>query len=457
MTIADRRVAHCPGESVQDVLARDVAPAQPHYRREDWTYQGAGDIDRERYWSPEWHALEVQGVWKKVWQIACREEDIPEVGDHVVYDIVDDSLIVVRSGPGVIKAFHNSCLHRGITLRQEGGRVPRFVCPFHGFTFSLGGALTDVPAAWDFPQIHQRDWCLPQAHVACWGGFVFVNLDADPEPLLDYLEVLPSEFAFRPLDERWTSAHVQRVVPCNWKIALEAFAEAYHVVRTHPQALPFNGDANSQYDVGDGVRHVSRMINLLGIPSPHLQDPDLGFIDRALAIREFPEVRPEHLSARQFAAQQHRRHYEQRFGADLSTYSDVEILDAVQYHVFPNWSPWAGIGQPLQYLWRPNGNDPGSSIMEVRMLSPLPTSGERPTPAPLRVLEPDEPWTNAKELGKYAPVFQQDMGNFARLQRGMKVGRKGNSYSVYQESKIRHFHCTLDHYVGVRPFDSEPG
>lgn len=452
MTIADRSVARCPGDSVQDILARDVHVAPPQYRREDWTFQGDGDIDRRRYFSPEWHRLEVDGVWKRVWQIACREEDIPEVGDHVVYDIADDSLVVVRSAPDEIKAFYNSCLHRGITLREVGGRVPRFVCPFHGFTWSLGGVLTDVPAAWDFPQIHRPDFGLPEAHVGRWGGFVFVNMAADPEPLLDYLEVLPGEFAFRPLEERWTSARVSKVVPCNWKIALEAFAEAYHVVRTHPQVLAFTADANSQYDIWSGVRHVSRMINLLAVPSPHLTDPDPGLIDQALAIRGLDEVRPEHLSARQFAARQHRRHYEERFGADLSAYSDLEILDAVQYHVFPNWSPWAGVGQPIQYLWRPNGNDPDTSVMEVRYLSPPPRSGERPPAAPLRVLEPDEPWTNARELGKYAPVFQQDTANFARLQKGVKAGRKGNTYSVYQESKIRHFHRTLDHYVGVRPF-----
>ena len=451
--MTDTRIAHCPGEAVQDVLGRDLVAAPRHYRTETWVHQGDGDVSRDRYWSPEWHAREVAGVWRTVWQVACRDEDIPEVGDHIVYDIADDSLVVVRTSPDQIKAFHNSCLHRGITLRDRSGRVPRFVCPFHGFTWSLAGELVEVPAAWDFPQIHRPDWTLPEAHVGHWGGFVFVNMAADPEPLIDYLEVLPEEFAFRPLDERWTSAHVAKVVPCNWKIALEAFAEAFHVMRTHPQALPFTGDANSQYDVWPGVRHVSRMINLLGIPSPHLNNPDVAAIDKALAIREFDDVRPEHVSSRQFAAQQHRRHYEARYGADLSSYSDVEILDAVQYHVFPNWSPWAGVGQPIQYLWRPNGNDPESSIMEVRYLSPLPACGGRPPAAPLRVLDPDEPWSGARELGKNGPVFDQDGANFARLQRGVKAGRKGNTYSVYQESKIRHFHRTLDHYVGVRPDD----
>jgi phenylpropionate dioxygenase-like ring-hydroxylating dioxygenase large terminal subunit len=445
MTTVEEPVARCPGERPPDVLRRDVVAPPSQYLEEHWTHQGTHDVDRERYWTPEFHQLEVEHVWRKVWQVACREEDLPAVGDHVVYDIAQDSLLVVRTAPDVIKAFYNSCLHRGATLRDTGGRVARFVCPFHGFTWSLDGALVDVPGAWDFPQIRREEFALPEAHVGRWGGYVFVNLSpTPPEALLDYLGVLPAEFAFRPLEDRWKSAHVRKVVPCNWKIALEAFAEAYHVVRTHPQALPFTADLSSQYDV---YRHVSRMINLLGVPSPHVADTADDVITQALRTPGGSAQRPAHLSARQFAAQEHRQHYESRLGVDLSAYTDAEILDAIQYHVFPNFSPWAGVGQPIQYTWRPNGNDPESSVMDVMFLSPVSASGERPPAAPLVELGPEDPWTAAKILGKYGPIFDQDQANFARIQKGVKAGRKGNTYSVYQESKIRHFHATLDGYI----------
>ena len=445
----DPAIARSPGRSVQDLLAADVVAPPAHLVGETWVSPGDADVERERFWSPSWHRAEVEHVWRRVWQIACREEDVPAVGDHVVYDIADDSLIVVRVAPDEIRAYLNSCLHRGSTLRDHGGRVARFVCPFHGFTWGLDGRLEVVPAAWDFPQIDRTapQWCLPQARVDTWGGFVFVNLGDDPASLLDFLEVLPAEFAFRPLEHRWKSAHVQRVVACNWKLAMEAFAEAYHVFRTHPQAVPITGDANSQYDLWPGVRHVSRMITPLGTPSPHLERGDEDLITKALRTPGASLERPANLTARQFAAEHHRRHYETRFAADLSAYSDTEILDAIQYHVFPNFSPWAGTGQPISYLWRPNGNDPESCIMDVMYLSPLPASGERPPAAPITYLEPDQPWTDARELGKYGPVFDQDTANFARVQKGVKAGRKGNTYSIYQESKIRHFHRTLDTYV----------
>lgn len=444
-------VAQSPGASVQEVFADDLVPPPAPFRRHTWVDQGTADVDRERYVSPEFHRLEVERMWRRVWQVACREEDLPEVGDHVVYDIADDSLIVMRSAPGRIRAFYNSCPHRGTALRDRPGRVNRIVCPFHAFTWNLDGELQEIPAAWDFPYSAEK-FRLPRAHVATWGGFVFVNMAENPPPLLDYLEVLPSELEASPLENRYKSVHVRKVIPCNWKVALEAFAESYHVVRTHPQALPFTGDANAQYDVWPQAAHVSRMITLTAVPSPHLADPDDETIVAALRTLGDETVRPPHLTPRQFVADRHRAYYARKLDADLSEFSDAEILDSIQYHVFPNFSPWAGIGQPIQYLWRPNGNDPDSSIMDVMYLTPLPRSGERPPSAEVHELAPDEPWTNAKELGKFGPVFDQDQTNFPLVQKGMKSGRKGNTYSVYQESKIRHFHRTLDRYLGL---DSE--
>src|SRR5690606_12002783 len=71
------------------------------------------DIAPSRYFDPEFHRREVERVWGRTWQMACREEQIPEVGDSLVYEIADWSLIVVRTAPQEIRAFHNSCLHRG--------------------------------------------------------------------------------------------------------------------------------------------------------------------------------------------------------------------------------------------------------------------------------------------------------------------------------------------------------
>ncbi len=182
--------------------------------------------------------LEVEKVWTKVWQMACREEDIPEVGDHITYDVVGRSILVVRSGPDAISAFHNVCLHRGRRIREHAGRDTELRCAFHGFAWELNGCLKQVPCQWDFPRLEPDEWGLPEVLVGTWGGFVFINMDLDAAPLEDHLGDLGDHFTRWPLEDRYKEAHVAKVMNCNWKVAQEAFMEAYHVVATHPQLLP---------------------------------------------------------------------------------------------------------------------------------------------------------------------------------------------------------------------------
>ena len=120
-------------------------------------------------------------------------------------------------------------------LRTEGGYVQRLRCPFHGWTWKLDGTLLHVPQEWDLTHVDQAAMSLPQAQVGTWGGYVFVNFDADCVPLDTYLEILPEHFAAFDLENRYIAAHVAKVMPCNWKLAMEAFVEAYHVAIAHPE------------------------------------------------------------------------------------------------------------------------------------------------------------------------------------------------------------------------------
>ena len=97
------------------------------------------------YTSRAFHELEKEKLWSKVWQFACREEEIPDVGDTAVYDICDWSILVVRSAPDTIKAYYNACLHRGRQLREFSGWTNELRCPFHGFCWNLDGSLATCP------------------------------------------------------------------------------------------------------------------------------------------------------------------------------------------------------------------------------------------------------------------------------------------------------------------------
>ena len=447
-------IAARPRPSVQDVFARDVVAAPDILRQESpATDLGLEDVSVERYFSKAWHDREVEKVWRRTWQLACRLEEIPNVGDHVLYEIVHDSLIVVRSSPTEIRAYVNACLHRGTTLRTEAGCVNKFRCPFHGFTWSLQGHLTELPAAWDFPQIDRAKFDLPEAKVGVWGGFVFINFDPNCEPLESYLEILPAHFEAFALEDRYKAVHVAKIMPCNWKLAMEAFVEAFHVRSAHPQVLAYYGDENTQYDVWPGVRHISRMISVQGVPSPNMPgvSPEMT-IDHMRRDVPFYGGKPievaEGSTARAELAQRARDKIGRSSGRDMSAVSDTEALDLIEYMLFPNTVPWGGQSLPITYRFRPHGDDPERSIMEIMFLFSKAPDGSHPEPATVTWLTEDEPWSTAREMGSAAMVADQDTDNLKRIQRGLRATKKpGVTLARYQESRIRHFHQTLDAYM----------
>jgi phenylpropionate dioxygenase-like ring-hydroxylating dioxygenase large terminal subunit len=440
------------GPTYQDLLDRDTKPVPPLLRRDEPGYFGQDDIPIDRYLDREWHEREKRHLWSRVWQFACREEVLAEVGDTEVYDIADKSYLLVRAAPGPdgIKGFVNACLHRGRALRDGPGRVGELECAFHGFCWSLQGKLKRVPSAWDFPQVKPDAFTLPEVKVGTWGGFVFLNPDPDAEPLADYLGDMDSLFERWPLDQRYTRVHISKVLRTNWKVAQEAFMESFHVITTHPQLLPGFGDANSQYDV---FGNVSRAISPRGVPSPYLpwepteQERLNSQIDQRIDDPPMLEV-PDGWTARQTLAESARRSLRPVIGDGVEDLTDAELVDSHFLSVFPNMHPWGGYNQ-ITYRWRPHGDDHESCIMDVFLLAPF--SGERPPPAPHRQLGPDEPWRTAvEELGSLARVFDQDEFNLEAVQKGLKATRKpGVSFAVYQESKIRHFHSLYDRWVAA--------
>ncbi len=409
------------------------------------------DIAPSRYFDPEFHGREVDSVWARTWQMACREEQIPEVGDSLVYEVADTSLIIVRIAPGEVRAFHNSCLHRGTQLRTRPGKVKNFRCPYHGFTWNTDGTLAEIPCGWDFPHIDEDDFCLPEAQVGSWGGFVFVNVDLDAPSLEDHLGALPEHFADWPLQDRYLSAHIVRVMPCNWKVALEAFIEAYHTMAVHPQLLPTAADSMTQYDIYGP--HISRMITAVGVNSDHLDAPldDIEIVQAMIGSKHAEVTIEPGATARQVIGDKVRASLQRQTGTDFSAKSDAEILDGIEYFVFPNFMPWAGYLTPFAYRFRPDGNDPDSCVIDIMKLDPVPEGESRPGAAKTRVLDEGESWADAEELGVFGRVFNQDGSTFGRVQRGLRASvRPSTVLSRYQESRIRHFHATLDAYIAGR-------
>ncbi|MDB5968373.1 MAG: Rieske (2Fe-2S) protein [Hydrocarboniphaga sp.] len=421
-------------------------------------------IPLSRYYDPAFAELEKEKLWKKTWQYACREEDIPEVGDRYKYDVGTLSWFIVRSGPGEIRAFNNSCLHRGTQLCSSNGWSESIRCPFHAWEWKLDGSLKNIPSRWDFPQVKTEEFKLPEARVATWGGFVFINPDPDAAPLENYLGVMPDHFKSWEPENRFTAFHIRKRVRANWKITMEAFLESYHVVETHTESLGFTGDASTQYDIWEqGDAHISRLITPLATPSPHLGDgasiaeaANYAFQAFALAMPGVPVPSfdvDSKLSGRAQVAEWRRQMMGAGLARDFSSWPDVTMIDSVEYHMFPNFCPWYGEGLPLVYQFLPYGDDPNQSVMSVRLTAPLPGGGApRPPSAPIREIGFDELFNSAPEIGLLAVIFDQDMSNLPRIQSGLRAAsdtRAVATFGRYQEQRILHFHEVLEKTLGL--------
>ena len=419
------------------------------------------------YVDREFHELEKTNLWPKVWQTACRADEIPNNSDYIVYDICDDSVIVARGSDGQIRAFHNFCTHRGTQLTEGKGNARQFVCPFHGWRFGTDGRCIKVIDRQDWGQcLSSEDIDLVPVKVGEWAGFIWINMDPDSQPLEAFLEPMKAMcdlFEFEKLRPAW---YKSTIVPANWKTTLGAFTEFYHVQTTHAQMLTYTQDYS-----------VSRAMGRHGwISYAGSQGVPIGRSNR-LPPKEVPDFR-DHLFeyAEQFKdclkAMQTERAYQatQRLRTEVSAdATPQEVLgkwgqfiyeaaietgagwpenltpeyvadSGFDWHVFPNTAfLHPAIEAVLWYRIRPNGDDHKSSIMDVWSLERF-----APGTEPLVGREFHEDWRD----GDYPLIFEQDFLNIPKVQRGMmSTAFKGGRPSPIQERAVSHFHRTLRQFL----------
>lgn len=408
----------------------------PEVYRKSAPYPGGPKkVPVARFFERKYHELEVEHLWKKVWQMACREDDIPEVGDYILYTIAHLEFIVVRTAPDAFKAYPNACLHRGRRLcNHDGKKAAMFRCPYHGWSWNIDGSMKDLTCEWDFPGVREEVSHLPEAKVAIWGGFVFINPDPAAGPFEDYAgpEML-GHYAKLRMADRYKQAHVGRVIRANWKLMMEAFLEAYHSIATHPQLLLAGGDlAETRYDVFGNWSRLGH-VNSSG-SSPQ----------RGLVVSD-----DQTLDGFRMAADINRMMMREMIGDEVDTFSDAEMVEQTFNQLFPNFHPWGGWAR-IVYRFRPNGDNPEECLMEAMLLAPWPKDRPKPPPAKLRMLGPDDPWVTADELGTLARIFDQDCGNVPDTHRGLKSKQPPYViYSAYQESIIRAFHDKYERMLGL--------
>jgi phenylpropionate dioxygenase-like ring-hydroxylating dioxygenase large terminal subunit len=449
------RAARNPGLTWDDMARMDSRPVPDFLLGDACPYLGSDPLSVDRYVSADFFAREVEKMWPNVWQFAAREEDLIEPGSSIVFDNVGRSYVLIRQDDGSVRAFHNVCLHRGRRLRDLGGMVRELRCPFHAFTWNLDGSLKSIPCRWDFPQIDDEAMHLPEAEVGHWGGYIFIRENPGGPSLEDYLAPLPDQFSRWRHEDCYTASWNAKIVPANWKACAEAFMEAFHVIATHPQIMPFTGDANSKYFVwGD---NVSLLLTPFGVPSPHVahveREPqwviDQFLKNNSRVAPQGVEIRAQPgKTVRETMGDFNRKRFSAASERDLDFASDSEMVDAFTYNVFPNFSPWGGFAPNIVYRWRP-WPDQDHTLMEVRILNRLKPGQPLPPAPPMNLIPQDGTW--AEQLGTLGAILDQDMANLPSIQQGMRNSKTGQlQLGNYQEIKVRHLHRTLDKYLDAR-------
>jgi nitrite reductase/ring-hydroxylating ferredoxin subunit len=420
-----------------------------------------GFVPKERYTTRDFTELEHSRLWPRVWQIACRAEQVEDPGDFCEYTIGPETILIVRGAAGSLHAFYNSCLHRGRRLLDGCGSVEadRIRCPYHGWCYSLDGRVVDVPDHDDFQSLPDN-LALPAVSVDTWGGFVFVNLDPDPEPLLEFLDPLPALLAPYHLDQMRLRASLGTVIDANWKAVVDAFNEGYHVQGLHPQILPWTDDVSIEYEQFGKHAHYGRLPGARRKlqPSPRLQlghdEYDEGeilanlvaglggaFLGEERAAIE--ELRSQGLPAGQSlleAYQARRMELLAARGFDVSGLSPELMTSADDVYCFPNVVGPIYPGSAILFRVRPYGDDPNRSIKDTWVLEWRGPESE-PRRARPRFFED---WHD-REWGE---ITEQDYENLGNVQRGMRsAGWTGARLNPRQEGNILHMHRVIDQYL----------
>lgn len=183
-------------------------------------------------------AREVDQIFLKSWLYVCREDEVAKAGDYRTCQTAGGPVIILRDREDVLRAFANSCRHRGARLLEGEGNCKRAIaCPYHGWVYQLDGQLIGAPFMDRTMDFDKASWGLESLRLESWQGFIFVNYDQASEPLLTYFGDLPDQLGGYRFNEmvcvkRWTYE-----LPCNWKLLIENSVEDYHTAIVHSGSI----------------------------------------------------------------------------------------------------------------------------------------------------------------------------------------------------------------------------
>ena len=365
------------------------------------------DIPAKRYTSQAYYDLEQEHIWKKSWLFAAHIDEVSEPGCFMKWDNSGTPLIIVHGMDGEIRAFYNTCRHRGApVVTEEKGKASRLMCQYHHWTYKTNGELVGVPEKQDFTGLDMACRSLIAVKCALFGNLIFVNFDDEAPPLLDWLGPLAHEWDEFGFDRIKLAARHCFDLECNWKVAMEANMEVYHVPFIHAQTVA---------TLVDSKRNVNTLY-----PNGHA---------RMLAPAP-PQTDREHVRA-----------------IDASpTWQDIETVGELgrtctqSYTLFPNWvSPLSNYFIPPLIFWP---TSLGTTRLELVTMAL--DWGDGPAPDLWTVSDETKP--NGRNMSQ---IILEDTQFGEQIQRSMESGGFRSVPLSYQEARIYSFHQSCDKMIGL--------
>lgn len=435
-----------------------------------------------RYLDPEFLRLEYDKLWSKVWQVAARIDEIPEVNDFTTYEIGDQSVFLVRVDEETVKAYHNVCPHRGTALAEDAGTFEHgnIICPFHGWRWDTQGNNQYILSREEFHggNLCAADVALKSLDCVVFAGFVFINFDADCIPFDEFIAPIRQfleDLNIAEMRHYWWKAIP---IPANWKVAQEAFFETYHVPATHPQletgaaefifGAEIEGDfeAYNHHNVDyetfpqghgrffagantpmqgkvdvplqeDPVDTMAARLQLLvdGMDAQILQDD----VDLLKTLRGKPIPEGSSLGGEYIRVLYEDAAAKGRPMPKLDP--DVLGMWGGEVFIFPNVMILPQAGNAMIYRVRPDGNDPDSSTFEIFSTRTLPAAAPRERAS----LTPVDDVSDPEQVRQ---IPRQDLGNLKRIQKGLHSNSIRQVWlASHHEKIILGMHQELDRYL----------
>ena len=189
------------------------------------------------YCSPEIYELEKRHIFMKDWLCVARVEELESPGDYMAVRIMGEPALIVRDDEGELRAFSNTCAHRGVEVIWGEGNTGHFSCPYHGWSYDLKGALTGAAFMEDSEAFDPSRCGLPPLRLGTWAGWVFIAFDDDAPPLSDFVAHFEREFGFLRQEDCRLAVKIEVELDCNWKLFVENLLDVYHAATLHAKTI----------------------------------------------------------------------------------------------------------------------------------------------------------------------------------------------------------------------------